>query len=642
MDYNTGLIYTTDNCIGCNKCISSCPIMGANVAVEIDGKSTIQVNGDKCIHCGKCIEVCTHDARGYRDDTEIFFNDLSEGIPISVTIAPSFPTNYPKTYKKVLGYLKSLGVQNFYNTSFGADITTWAYIKHIKENSFNGGISQPCPAIVNYIEKYQPQLLKKLFPVHSPMTCSAIYIKKYLNDTNNLAFISPCIAKKDEISSPNTNNMLNYNVTYKHLMRYIKENDINLDDYEEITEQTDFGFGSIYPIPGGLKENVEHFLGYDNLIRQIEGEDKVYKFMDRYAHRCKGNDELPLLVDILNCSEGCNYGTGTESKHTLNDDVLFETQRLRANAHNLDSNDPFNRDISAHDRLKLLNDKFDNLNPYYFKRVYDEDAAIEAPYIGEDDLKAVFSLLNKNTYAKQNINCSACGYETCKKMAEAIHLGYNTPENCPKAVHEQIVTQSEELAELVKELEDNEEKEALFSEISDNLTELTAAMKDLSRGNSDTVDEVQKITYTLNKITEYSTLINNSMEAINNFIQAFEISNNSIVKISNRTNMLALNAGIEAARAGDAGRAFSVIANQVRVLSEQTREAVESNHIQSENLIPEIVALTEEGKNFLNVVEELNEKLSLIMSNSEEISSQAHTISNVTADISGKMKRLVK
>ena len=199
LDTKGMLIYTNESCTGCNKCVRVCPTLVSNIAQE--GK--IYVNRESCVACGACLEACGHDARDYYDDTEQFFSDLKAGKKLSVIIAPAFLANYPKEYKRVLGYLKSLGVNHIYSVSFGADITTWGYLKYITENHFIGGISQPCPAIVEYVEKYIPELLSRMMPVQSPMMCMAIYIKKYLKISDDLAFISPCIAKKIEISDKN-------------------------------------------------------------------------------------------------------------------------------------------------------------------------------------------------------------------------------------------------------------------------------------------------------------------------------------------------------------------------------------------------------------------------------------------------------
>lgn len=62
-ELNKGLIFTNDNCIGCNRCIYSCPVLGANISKINNGKNRIYVDPDKCIHCGKCIETCRHGAR---------------------------------------------------------------------------------------------------------------------------------------------------------------------------------------------------------------------------------------------------------------------------------------------------------------------------------------------------------------------------------------------------------------------------------------------------------------------------------------------------------------------------------------------------------------------------------------------------
>ena len=192
----TSLIFTNDNCIGCNRCISACPIPEANLAQEVNGKNKIVINGEKCIHCGNCIDACAHDARDYYDDTDAFFEDLKKGKKISLIVAPSIRTNFPENYKKLFGYFKAVGINYIYDTSFGADITTWAYLKAIHEKKLSGTISQPCPAIVNYIERYQPGLLPKLAPIHSPMMCAAVYMRKYEKIEDSFAFISPCIAKR--------------------------------------------------------------------------------------------------------------------------------------------------------------------------------------------------------------------------------------------------------------------------------------------------------------------------------------------------------------------------------------------------------------------------------------------------------------
>ena len=294
------LVFTNDNCIGCNKCISVCPVLTANYAVNENEQNKIVVDGKQCISCGACFDACEHQAREYRDDTERFFEDLKKGEKISLLLAPAFLANYPKEYASVLGGLKEMGVNRMISISFGADITTWGYIKYITEKKFKGGISQPCPAVVDYIEKYIPELIPSLVPVHSPLMCGAIYVRKYMKVPDKLAFISPCIAKKNEIEDANCGGYVSYNVTFDHLMKYVREHKVS---GKPVKDEIEYGLGSIYPMPGGLKENVYWFCGEEIFIRQIEGERHTYEFLEDYKERVLNGKELPFMVDALNCAK---------------------------------------------------------------------------------------------------------------------------------------------------------------------------------------------------------------------------------------------------------------------------------------------------------------------------------------------------
>ncbi len=57
LESQTGLVYTNESCIGCNKCISVCPVLTANHAVVEGETSRIEVNGDLCVGCGACFDV---------------------------------------------------------------------------------------------------------------------------------------------------------------------------------------------------------------------------------------------------------------------------------------------------------------------------------------------------------------------------------------------------------------------------------------------------------------------------------------------------------------------------------------------------------------------------------------------------------
>lgn len=216
-------------CVNCHACITVCPVKFCN-----DGSGDyMKINPEMCIGCSSCVDACTHQARTVIDNFSEFMTAVNNKERIVAIVAPAIAASFPDTYLNLNGWLKSIGVAALFDVSFGAELTVKSYLEHIKANKPKTVIAQPCPAIVNYIEIHQPELIKYLAPADSPMAHTMKMIRQYYPEYSHhkIAVISPCIAKRREFDAIDLGN---FNVTIHSLHQYFKENKINLSKYQPI------------------------------------------------------------------------------------------------------------------------------------------------------------------------------------------------------------------------------------------------------------------------------------------------------------------------------------------------------------------------------------------------------------------------
>ena len=597
-----------EKCTGCNKCIEVCPVDCANEAyLTLNGARKIRVDGDYCIHCGACLGVCDHGARDYMDDTDQFFQDLEMGQPISVIAAPAAQVNFDDM-ERLFGWLKSVGVKHIYDVSMGADITTWAYLRAIEKYSLDSVVAQPCPAIINYCERYIPDILPYLSPIHSPMMCLAVYLRKYQNVTDKLAFLSPCVAKVDEINDPNNKGLVQYNVTFKKLQEKIEREQINLRPYPSVGfEGMDAALGHTYSRPGGLKENI-FVTNPDIWVRQIESPQHAYPYLRQYLERRRQGKPVPTVVDILNCGEGCNRGPGTMKSAEL-DDIDVRTNRKKQEK--TDAQVKHTEQGVEYAPFVYFDE---HLNVDDFRRNY--TAKDVHGFFDDENLEAVFQSLGKMTPASRQINCFACGYGSCKRFAQAVKRGKNVPDSCIDYERHRILAA---------------EADRRKNQISGKVKEITDAIRQVAEASSENAKHVSDITRQIETLTDSSDRLRNSTGSVSKKMEDFAAASKDIMKIAGQTNLLALNAAIEAAHAGDAGRGFAVVADEVRKLAQATDETVRETQKNQESAAKEVRDMATASTQMGEQVRAIQDFILQISAATEEVSAQCEEVSHAAS-----------
>jgi hypothetical protein len=240
-----------------------------------------------------------------------------------------------------------------------------------------------------------------------------------MNIEGPYAFLSPCVAKSDEFCDPNTGGLIAYNVTYRKLLEYLSSKGIDFTKSEPAEYDNDaHGMGSIYCAPGGLKANLEQYIK-DKWVFRIEGQPQAGNFLHEYTTE---RDDVPFLVDILNCRGGCNTGTGAyhgEYGEYAVGKAMHKVYKEVAESKQCEERPP-GPDFTDFDKQLELED---------FMRKY-TPKKITPIFVDRTEMEEAFTEMHKSSNELRTHDCRRCGYATCQEMAVAIAKGLNLKENC--------------------------------------------------------------------------------------------------------------------------------------------------------------------------------------------------------------------
>lgn len=204
------------------------------------------------------------------------------------------------------------------------------------------------------------------------------------------------------------------------------------------------------------------------------------------------------------------------------------------------------------------------------------------------------------------------------------------------ASSEETAASAEQINGMTQQIEEAAREIAIRAQ--DGATESQDIHKRAVKTKDDTVENRQKIKQMMSDIRV------NLEQALEDakVVDQIGVLADSILNITAQTNLLALNASIEAARAGEAGKGFAVVAEEIRVLAEQSKDAVANIQAVTENVNKAVGNLTNDSNRLLDFVDtDIVECLNGFEKMADDYNMDASNINDLVSDFSATSEELV-